>query len=351
MTISQRSTVKLRGRQGLLVAAPAMLGFHPQESMVMLCLVGPQRRVGPVMRVDLRPDDGRDDADRDLAATFGEIAWEHADEVALLCYTDSAHTPPFARTVIDELQGIGLHITDAARVTAGRAWTIPAPPPGTDESDFADEDDGCEVPDGQDPQVQMMAAAIALNGRGILPDRPALRRSIDGPTGQAAVRASAALRAAVHGFLGTEGVAFGRRRLHRMAEHIVDAALDESTSGSLSPATTSQLVLLLRDHRARDEVIVHSLVDTQQPWLPMLIAAARAVPDEYAAEICAVLAVAAYGVGDGALAQVAVDRCRRVEPGHGLARLMLEAMNTGLRPAALFDALVPDLDLSPGKGG
>ena len=351
MTTSHGSTVKLQGRRGLLTAAPAMLGFHPLESMVMLCLVGPERRVGPVMRVDLPPGNSPGHPDLPSITSFREIAWEHADEVALLCYTESASTPPFARTVINELQAIGIHITDAARITAGRAWSIPAPRPGASESDFVDDDDGCDVPDDQDPQVQTMAAAIALNGRSILPDRQALSRSIAGPVGAAASKTSAALHAAMEGFLGAEGIAFGRRRLDQMAAQIVDTALDQSTTGNLSPAVCSQLVLLLCDHRARDDVIFRLLVETDEPWLPMLIALARAVPDEYAAEACAVLSIAAYRVGDGALSQVAADRCLQAEPGHALATLMLQAMSTGLHPSALLDLIGPDLTFSPGTGG
>lgn len=59
------------------------------------------------------------------------------------------------------------------------------------------------------------------------------------------------------------------------------------------------------------------------------------VPDDVAAELCSVLAVAAYRAGDGALAQVAVDRCLRGDPEHRLAHLMLGVMAAGLHPDEL----------------
>ena len=37
-TTDDTTTVRLSGRRGLLAAVPAMLGFHPQESLVMICL-------------------------------------------------------------------------------------------------------------------------------------------------------------------------------------------------------------------------------------------------------------------------------------------------------------------------
>jgi hypothetical protein len=48
-----------------------------------------------------------------------------------------------------------------------------------------------------------------------------------------------------------------------------------------------------------------------------------------------VLAVVAYRHGDGALAQVAVDRCLAAEPHHRLAHLLLAIMAAGLHPDEL----------------
>ena len=61
------------------------------------------------------------------------------------------------------------------------------------------------------------------------------------------------------------------------------------------------------------------VAELDQPWLPMLIACATWTPDFLAAELCSVLAMVAYRHGDGALAQIAVDRCLAAEPGHPLA--------------------------------
>jgi hypothetical protein len=43
----------------------------------------------------------------------------------------------------------------------------------------------------------------------------------------------------------------------------------------------------------------------------------------------------AYRHGDGALAQVAVDRCLLAEPEHGLAQLMIAIMSSGIHPDEL----------------
>jgi len=54
-----------------------------------------------------------------------------------------------------------------------------------------------------------------------------------------------------------------------------------------------------------------------------------------------VLAMVAYRHGDGALAQLAVDRCLLAEPEHRLAHLMIAIMSAGIHPDQL-DAIVGD---------
>ena len=350
MTISQTSRVKLQGRSGLLAAAPALLGFHPRESLVMLCLVGPRREAGPVMRVDLPPD-GEAPVDGSAARRFTKIADKQADEVALLCYTEESGTPKLVRSVITELQGAGIHIIDALRITGGRAWSIPAPPPGTSEVDFEDDDDGCAVPDANDPQVQAMAAAIAFNGRQVLPDRESLRQSIQGPRRSEARKITASLEAAFRGLLGAGHGPVERRRLEEMAWCAFDVALHQSACGTVGRATAAQISMLIRDTEIRDGLILRSIMDVDEPWLPMLISVARLLPDEHAAQVCAVLAIAAYRSGDGALAQVAVDRCLGVEPDHALALMMIQVMDSGLHPSVLREWLTPDDHVSRGTGG
>ena len=74
-------------------------------------------------------------------------------------------------------------------------------------------------------------------------------------------------------------------------------------------------------------------VEVDRPWLPMLISlcdAGRRAP--LAPPLCSILAMVAYRHGDGALAQVAVDRCLETEPGNPLAHMLMAIMSAGLRP-------------------
>ncbi len=124
-TTDDTTTVRLSGRRGLLAAVPAMLGFHPQESLVMICLSGPRRRVGPVIRVDLDDPAGAGSSGADSPVSqFRAHARRYSDEVALICYTDRAGRSATFEGVLKGLQTAGVNILDAVTVRLGRA--IPA---------------------------------------------------------------------------------------------------------------------------------------------------------------------------------------------------------------------------------
>jgi hypothetical protein len=93
--------------------------------------------------------------------------------------------------------------------------------------------------------------------------------------------------------------------------------------------------VLLTDRLVRDAVLGRAVVEVDLPWLPMLISCATWTPDPLAPPLCSVLAMVAYRHGDGALAQIAVDRCLLAEPEHPLAHLMIAIMAAGVHPEEL----------------
>lgn len=315
----------------------------------MVCLSGPRRRVGPVIRVDVTDPGGR--AEWQLpTATLLAHARSHADEVALICYTEEPGVPEVLTVLMVALESDDTVVLDAIMVRGGRTTSVPRPTRWNSGRHGHPEADDY-LPGTDDPQVRAITAATALHGRGVLADRAALRASIAGPTGPGAAKASAALHAAADGLLGAVGTAgpSDRRRLQAMATAAVDRAMREAVAGGgITVATAAQLGLLLCDIAIRDELIARAVTEPEPPWLPMLIGVAAATPDQNAAQVCAVLAVAAYRNGDGALAQVAADRCLAAEPGHRLAHLMLAVMAAGLPPAELAHLATAGGNLGPG---
>lgn len=344
--------LKVSGPRGLLAAVPTMLGFHPQESMVLLCLHGARRRVGPVARVDLPP--GRD---RPLADHLAEHARRYADEVVVISYQSARRRPPFLDELLGRLAAAGVDVMDAIVVRDGRAR--PALNRAMERAH-----PGIPIPDDSDPQVRALHAAGALAGRTVLADRDELRRSIAGPTGDRLATAEQGIDAAAAGRLPgvpPEGeIDVGPTDqseaqtlpgdIHALVEHAL-ASITET--GRVQPEVATALAVVVNDVVIRDALIARAVVEMHRPWLPMLIACAGWTPDDRAPQLCSLLAVVAYRHGDGALAQVALDRCLEAEPGHRLAHLLLAIIAAGTHPDELLmlaAAADPDAE-SPCDGG
>jgi hypothetical protein len=358
-TTDDVTPIRVSGPAGLLAVQTTMQEFNPTYSLVLMCMTGGRLRVGPVARVDLPPGH-----DRPLAAQLTSHALHHADEVVVISYQESRRRPPLLDDLLGTLARAGVDVLDAMVVRGGRAR--PALNAAIERAH-----PGSPVPDSDDPQVSALAAAGALAGRGVLADREQLRRSIAGPTGHRLRLALRCVDDAAAGRLptpdGTAGMPHSWRptfdraqpgpaaalataeRDPELSEHVLCigplppdvAAILElafaqvSVDGAVEVETATALAVLMTDVPIRDAVLAKGLTELHRPWMPMLISCATWTPDPLAPALCSVLAMVAYRHGDGALAQVAIDRCLLAEPEHGLAQLMIAIMSAGIHPDEL----------------
>ncbi len=246
--------IRLAGVEGVLSCIPSFLKFHPADSLVMVCLAGERRRVGPVVRIDLLSIPGTE-------THLADIARQYADEAIVVAYTDA---PAPDLSVLTRAIERACPVLDVVVTSNG--------PHQVDET--------------------LRAATAISTGGTILATRADLARSVEHRPG-----------------LPTEAVAEILARLSNTAE--------------------------------RDDLLHEILRDSTQ--IARLISAAQTTPDSDSRtpEVCAVLAVVAYRHGDGALAQVAIDRTLRLHPDHRLAHLMLAVMAAGITPSALDDVTIP----------
>lgn len=322
-----------------------MLGFHPTNSLVLMCLSGRRRRVGPVARVDLGSGH-----DKRLARHLTGHAQRHADEVVVVCYQSTRRRAPLLDDLLRELKRGGVDVMDAFVVVGDRAR--PAMTAAIERGH-----PGYPVPRADDPQVQALTAAGALAGRSVLADREQLRQSIAGPSGERLRLADWHVDQAAAGVLGpaapmSRPPADSTSAIRPIPELVVQALLDQAFAqvrqdGEVRVEQAAALAVLLDDSVVRDSVLRRAVAEMDEPWLPLLISCATWTPDALAAAVCSVLAVAAYRHGDGALAQIAVDRALTAEPENPLAHLMIAIMSAGLRPEGLEQIALhdfPDID-------
>lgn len=79
--------IRLFGPEGLLSAIPVLLGFHPTDSLVVACLIGAKKKLGPVIRVDLAECWPRP---WQMAVQMGHPVSMHADRCMVVFYGTEA---------------------------------------------------------------------------------------------------------------------------------------------------------------------------------------------------------------------------------------------------------------------
>jgi hypothetical protein len=97
--------IHIFGTAGLLSVIPVVLGYHPTDSLVVVCLQGERHQVGPVARVDL--SDYRADPQQ-LAKDIAFPLLRHAQECVLAFYGLQADAFGFG----EKLQEQGLTVLD-----------------------------------------------------------------------------------------------------------------------------------------------------------------------------------------------------------------------------------------------
>src|SRR4051812_45562584 len=162
--------IKLSDPADMAAAIPHLVGFQPEESLVVVSLRRPRKRIGLTMRFDLPPES----CDADLAEQVAlRLVADKAAFALLACCTEAASVdgaPPRA-DLIDhierQLDKRDVAMLDALLIRDGRWWS------------YRCEDVDCCPPDGKEiPAATDIAAAHALLGRGVLPSRSALREQM-----------------------------------------------------------------------------------------------------------------------------------------------------------------------------
>ena len=319
--------VRLRSPGEIVAAVPQLCGFVPSESLVLVSLRGRRSRVGLTVRVDLPPPQAEDALARSLV---GRLAADGADAALAVVFTEDpgeAGGLPRAR-LADALRRClvrrRLAPAGVLLVRDDRWWSYDCsaaccPPQGT------------PVDRGSDA-VLLMRARAALTGRAVLGSRQDLVASLSPATAPAAVERLEHAAQVRRRRVQAEGrVAVGRDdlRLWRRAW----AGVLEPPAG-LGPAAGAHLVVSLHDVLVRDEVLTWALEDDEGLLSLLLqLAAAGAAPHDV--PVCALVGWVAHVRGDGALANVALDRALEGDPQHALARLGRQALDGQVAPSAV----------------
>lgn len=308
----------------LIAALPAVLGFVPENSLVLVSVEG--GGLGSVMRVDLSEE---------LVDRVGQLAEVAAAAdpdaaIAVIVDAEGAQCPScnedhreLCSLLADELSQHGIvlwaaHVVD--QVALGGRWHCV---------------DGCGSAGlVDDPSASPLAAAAVLDGRRLYPRRADLQAviAVHDPASSAgltaAVEQQAATRAAAHRVDPAGHALLCRRDI----ENAMAAAARVANGQSLSEVELAELGCALTDAQVRDTLYALAVGENAGEAEALWAVLARTLPQPWRAEALVLLAFSAYARGDGPLAGVSLEAALRCEPGHRMAEMLDTALQSGIRP-------------------
>jgi hypothetical protein len=325
----------------LIAAVPALLGFVPKQSIVVLSVDGPARTtVAGVMRIDVVYSDAEGNPTDDWRASVGRCHEDamtglleriaHVQErnqvggaVVIIVEENCAEVQhgELARMARDALAACGVELVQVLSVPVvaeGAPWTCLHPRMRSGI-----------VPD---PQASPIAAALVLSGQVIRADRAEYDTLIaPGPQSR---RDSVALeieherpKAQLERQLG------GRAALRRELDHVLTQIANLASGACLEAPELARLAIAIAHPLVRDRVCPLALTecaeDAERLWLTL----ARELPDHARAEALVLSAFSAYVRGDGAFAATALAAALRCDPFHRMAGMLDCALSNGMAPA------------------
>lgn len=330
------TTLKLRSPADLVALVPYLLGFHPSQS---LCLVGlNDSKVTCAIRYDL-PE--ADDIEAFTAELTAMIADKPINVVLLAGYGTDAEVTPTLTATLAALAAIEIPAVEALRVDHGRYFP------------YLCGDKTCCPPEGTPYEIDTSAvAATAVTcGLSALPDRSDLAKRITPQQGTARAAVEAATAQAATGIERQMREPGGPCGFISEVRDTITTALDlYRDGGTLSDQDAARLSVFLGVTRLRDEAWATITPEVADPQLALWTDLTRRASINVAA--CAsLLAFAAWLTGDGAFANIAVERARDADPDYTMAHLLSSFLAVGLPPTAVADIMPTTEDLAADDPG
>ena len=333
-------TLKAQSPSDLLAIVPCVLGFHPEDSLVLLTLGGASDRFHA--RVDL-PRDPEDLAD--VVKMLREVVARNAvRRCVLLAYTDDhCASQELSDRLRRALEEEGVTVVEAIRADGERWFSLTGctraccPADGKPYDVSTHPFTAQAVVDGQVTWGSRRELSDSLIG-----GDPVAMEAVDAAADEAMVRFQAAARhplgppapEAARAHLVQEGQWVGSRVRRFLAD---GEALDAEDAGRMLVAL---VVIEIRDV-AWAEMTRANAGRHVDLWRDL----ARRTPFDLMAAPAALLGFAAWLSGDGALAWCAVERCQQVEPDYRLASLLTEALAGAMPPSRWRPVRPADLTL------
>lgn len=360
--IHSDNRVTLHGPADLADALPYLLGFRPDDSIVLVGLHGPRGRLGGRIRAGIPGD----------ADTWGEVAGQLAaclvdgsearkgrPDAAVLYLCQDPVPGSTARDTMERLRplaqrlrkscgALDVPVYEALFVSGDRYWSYCCP-----GAECCPQDTGGELPRAGTSPMAAAAAFAGIRVQGSMKELERRLSPLGEPVATEQIRAfDEAAAALVPRMLSSvpnprsvrgETVKLAERLVHRFrcAPSLGgpgEEAADARDDALLSPEEAARLVIGLQDRDARDMVAEWMEGAEAPPALRLWRALARRCVGAYESHAAAPLTLAgwvAWSTGDATGARIAFLRALSTDPDYAFAQLLHEAVNEGLDPEPL----------------
>jgi hypothetical protein len=305
MTTTALPTLTARTPEDVLAAVPLVLGFAPEESVVMLTS-------GAVHPFHARLDLPRTGRERRSAgqSLVGPAVRHRVERVMFVMYTaDAALARSCARVLVRIFVDRGVDVADVLRSDASRWFPVRLE---------GEELDGAGTP--YDVMGHLFTAQAVAAGRVTRGSRRELAETV-----AADVAGTAAVAAAVEESRAGPGGGDPASLPGLVAGLVAGAGPPEAE-------TAARVLLAVAVPAGRDQAMGGVTREQAERQLPVWSALVRVAPSDLLAPAASVLAFLAWLAGDGALAWCALDRAAEGDPPCTLAQAMAEALDLALPP-------------------
>ena len=324
----------------LLAVVPGLLGFEPADSIVVIGTGQPGAEVQLTLRYDL-PDPA---APRAIAAIAEGVARiltaQDITTAAAICYGPDHAVSPVAAALQGRADEAGVRLTEVLRAEGNRYWS------------YVCSDPGCCPPGGTpfDVSDHPVTRAFAASGRRVLASRQELAATIAPAEGAQAAAMRLAISRAERQV--TQRVGRVTRVAQRIARRRLVAAVGQPMAAdairryragdAIGPEPAAWLAVALRELRVRDDAWARMLPEYNAAHTRLWADLTRLAPPGYVAAPASLLAFVAWQAGDGALANVALDRALADSRRYSMARLLRRALDSGAPPSVARLPMTPE---------
>ena len=325
----------------LLAIVPHLLGFVPQASLVVMGTEPPRGRVKVTLRYDL-PDPPGAGVAADIAAhAVGIVGSQQLEAMTAVGYGTETLVDPVAYALRDAAGEAGITLRDVLRVEGGRYWS------------YACGDEACCPAAGMpfDPAASPAAATMAAAGMPVLADRTEVAAQVAPLAGADADSMRQATRRAERHAGQLLSKVRKSARLGAARQMIAAAGLNAvgamiaTYRGGGRYATDYQLAWItvaLRDLRVRDDAWARMDPAYLDAHRRLWIDVTRRAQPGYVAAPASLLAFVAWQAGDGALANVALDRALADDTRYSMALLLRQVITAGAPPSLARLPMTPE---------